>query len=157
MSKPIKTYETDGHKVSTRSDLDLDLTAVLTLLPGLTYHGFGLCFPLRDPCKRRREVLLARGALQSPEALCQFEATKCWLVQHRPSGDSYRLKHVAEEAIGYISNGVHRRGEGRRLRRRAVPARVSKCTAVVAPQIGSCNVTDAAASGNGSTLATYLT
>lgn len=98
MSRMIKTADGDGDKIPLVRDLDM--LTVMTELPELTYHGFGIYKPSRCTFEQ------ARAELLSAESLRQFEAAKCWLEKYQPSGYSYTLKHMAEHYIGYIANGV---------------------------------------------------
>lgn len=89
------------------------MRGVLAQQPDLQNLGFGVIDRRRKTADQiRTEIDIGRVAMLRPEALAQFEAARVWLRQfpkiQQPNhkGTSYGLKHVAEQTIGYCTNGV---------------------------------------------------
>lgn len=80
-----------------------DIQAVIDKLPTLGAFGLGLYLAGRDMDRDREELL---RSTERCTRVCE------WLADLKPtkyvSGiyGSYGLKHIAEEEIGYITNGV---------------------------------------------------
>jgi hypothetical protein len=98
MSRKSKARRTAARKAS--SERDLAISAVMAALPELTSQGFGVDKTWGVTFEQ------ARAELMSPIYLHRFEQAKLWFRASRGSGNSYVLKHEAEESIGYIPNGV---------------------------------------------------
>lgn len=86
-----------------------ELTKIMEEHPLLHDGGYGCargtCDDLNSPSPRSRQALL--------DSVEEFAAAKLWCVANlRPSKTlnrnhtSYGMKHIAEEEIGYITNGV---------------------------------------------------
>jgi hypothetical protein len=66
----------------------------------------------KTPRERVAELRRQREAICTPEALRQFMAARLWLRGFAKTkaqdkyGSSYGLKHVAQSAIGYTTNGA---------------------------------------------------
>lgn len=95
------------------AETEAAMLSVMAETPDLTDHGFGVPLELREkPEDRLRRFQRERAHLLLPNALNEFERARTWLSrqprQKRVSRrwSSYGLKHVAEEAVGYASNGV---------------------------------------------------
>jgi hypothetical protein len=83
--------------------------------PTLNDFGFGNCFMSMikgEPPSKQAEIL-ADSRRQLLKSLNRIEATRRWIDAHlvsrktiNPHHSSYGLKHLAEEDIGYITNGV---------------------------------------------------
>ena len=92
-----------------------DMHAVMNAHPQLTDHGFGIFDGYRRKPIEERKAIFARdrACLTEERALGQFDAARAWLRQwsklkriNPRVGSSYHLKHVAQDAIGYSTNGV---------------------------------------------------
>src|SRR4051794_2414457 len=91
-----------------------DMDRILEQEPQLNNFGFGVYFGTRRSQAERQALFRERRAsIRDPDSLAAFIATRIWLRQfdkiktlNKRSGTSYGLKHVAEEDIGYITNGV---------------------------------------------------
>jgi hypothetical protein len=89
-----------------------DMNRILSQHLQLTDHGFGtFIYPAA------KEVLAAnfkrdRETIRDARSIAAFIATRYWLADFpkiktlNQKGTSYGLKHIAEEEIGYITNGV---------------------------------------------------
>jgi hypothetical protein len=86
---------------------------ILGAEPQLGDFGFGVFDPQSKSSEERAEDLRKnREWIREPDSLAQFLASRAWLRQFAKlenlnrRGTSYGLKHVAEEDIGYVTNGV---------------------------------------------------
>lgn len=88
-----------------------DVQRIMDEVPGLNDFGIGV-FNQRRKKPEEREKELAEGKAQLLDSVdacnkvCEWLASidKIATINHRHS--SYGLKHVAEEDIGYVTNGV---------------------------------------------------
>jgi hypothetical protein len=89
------------------------MDSVLDQQPDLGDFGFGV-HDLRRKSNTQyvEELQQERNDIRKPFALASFVKTREWLSRHgklkkvNKSGSSYGLKHVVENDIGYITNGV---------------------------------------------------
>jgi hypothetical protein len=89
------------------------MLAVLNEHPLLQDFGFGAFNPSKKTAAQiDAEILEGRQEMEAERSLAQFEAARQWLRRFpkratlNTSGTSYGLKHAAEYAIGYTTNGV---------------------------------------------------
>jgi hypothetical protein len=94
-------------------DREQALKAVLAEHPELQPFGFGAFNSRRKTAEQiRAEIEEGRASILLPHSLDEFEAARGWLRQFPKTarmarkGTSYGLKHVAEDTIGYCTNGV---------------------------------------------------
>jgi hypothetical protein len=88
------------------------IASVLTKVPELTDFGIGLYERGRGLSKEEYKLEFSRQQKELLDSTDAFERTCVWLskiekiktINKRRS--SYSLKHIAEEEIGYITNGV---------------------------------------------------
>ena len=92
-----------------------EMNRILDQHPQLTDHGFGTyndTFPGAPRETRDAEFKRDRETIQDDRSIAAFIATKHWLADFpkiktlNQKGTSYGLKHIAEEEIGYVTNGV---------------------------------------------------
>ena len=84
------------------------------LFPDLTDFGFGIFDAYRlTPAARQERFRKSRADMFAPRSLEDFTRAKHWLMAqpktknpNSGAGSSYWLKHVAEEDIGYTTNGI---------------------------------------------------
>jgi hypothetical protein len=91
-----------------------DMARIMAEHPDLNILGFGV-HSLRRMSAARQAAELAerRRELLEPAALAQFEKARAWLARQgrtcnisSSAGSSYGIRHVAENTIGYVANGV---------------------------------------------------
>ncbi len=88
------------------------IASVLTKVPELTDFGIGLYEQGRGLSKEEYKLEFSRQQEKLLDSTDAFERTCVWLskiekiktINKRRA--SYSLKHIAEEEIGYITNGV---------------------------------------------------
>jgi len=89
-----------------------DMAAVLDREPQLGDSGFRMYDRSKTPEQRAAELRLDRDQMRGPGSLAAFMAARRWLSPFAKTkalyqrGTSYGLKHVAENEIGYTTNGV---------------------------------------------------
>ena len=92
----------------TRNDIALIIDQVPTLNAhgiGLFNHGRGLSAAERDAqLARGREELL--GSEESCNKVCDWLVAKAKTKTVNHSYSSYGLKHLAEDEVGYVTNGA---------------------------------------------------
>jgi hypothetical protein len=126
MLQPSACRAWDDRHVSSRSLRQLEgrarmteptettaIEAVMVDHPELSDFGFGAFGPLnKSPEERDAFIAASRARMREPRSLVPFALARDWLAQFRKikginrHGTSYGLKHVAEHAIGYVTNGV---------------------------------------------------
>ena len=88
------------------------MLAVLNALPDLTDFGFGVYEPRRMTVKQIADRMIDdRAKMLDERSLNQFQKCREWLRPRRrktinSAGTSYGLKHIAQNDIGYSTNGV---------------------------------------------------
>jgi len=90
------------------------IQAAVDRFPDLTDFGFGIFDPYRlTPAQRQEQFRQSRADLFARGSLEDFVRAKRWLSAqpktkniNSSAGSSYWLKHVAEEDIGYTTNGI---------------------------------------------------
>jgi hypothetical protein len=88
--------------------------AAIDLFPDLTDFGFGVFDAYRlTPTQRQEQFRKSRADMFARRSLEDFVRAKRWLSAQTKTkninsgaGSSYYLKHVAEEDIGYTTNGI---------------------------------------------------
>jgi hypothetical protein len=108
----MKPRTADDYSPAELAAAAVDMDLVLEREPQLGDFGFGVYAPRRKtPEERAAELRRDREDIREPRSLAQFMAARGWLRQFskikafNPRGSSYGLKHVAEDAIGYVTNG----------------------------------------------------
>jgi hypothetical protein len=91
----------------------IDMDLVLEREPQLGDFGFGVYAPWSKTREERvAELRRNRESIREPRSLAGFIAARGWLRRFRKikapnrRGTSYGLKHVAEDDVGYTTNGV---------------------------------------------------
>jgi len=109
--RPEPADETDlpPHEVATAA---VDMKRILEQEPKLSDFGFGLSDFDKTQEERVARFREDRESICEPRSLAQFIIARGWLHQFaklkslNKRGSSYGLKHVAEQDIGYVTNGV---------------------------------------------------
>jgi hypothetical protein len=90
----------------------IDMDRVLEREPQLGDFGFGVWDSRRKTrAERTAELRRDRESMLEPRSLAEFTAAREWLRRFKKiktlnrGGTSYGLKHVAEDEIGYSTNG----------------------------------------------------
>jgi hypothetical protein len=97
--------------VSVERDL---IEGAIAQFPDLTDFGFGVFNPGHlSPEERQRQFAADRADMFTERSFEQFARARAWLEAqprtmhvNRAAGSSYGLKHVAEDEIGYVTNGI---------------------------------------------------
>ena len=89
------------------------LQEVLDAWPDLNSFGFGVFDPVsKAPAQIAAKVAEGHEEPLAPEGVAMFAAARGWLRQFpkrqaiNKSGTSHGLKHVAEDAVGYVYKGA---------------------------------------------------
>jgi hypothetical protein len=112
MSRPREALP-EGFTVAELAAAAVEMDRVLVAEPELTDFGYGVFAQERKTAEARQtEFAQHRETIRRPISLAQFIAARRWLSQWgklkslNQRGSSYGLKHVAEDEIGYVTNGV---------------------------------------------------
>jgi hypothetical protein len=90
----------------------IDMDLVLEREPLLSDNGFKQLRGHQSLAEHEAKFLKWREDMREPRSLAQFMAARGWLRRFgklksvNKSGTSYGLKHMAEDDIGYVTNGV---------------------------------------------------
>ena len=90
------------------------IQAAVERFPDLTDFGLGIFDPYRlTPAQRQEQFRKSRADMFARRSLEDFARAKRWLSAQQKTknvnssaGSSYWLKHIAEEDIGYTTNGI---------------------------------------------------
>ena len=109
----VRPRTADDYSPAELAAAAIDMERVLEREPQLGDFGFGVYAPRsKAPEERAAELYRDRESIREPRSLAQFLAARGWLRQFSKikslnrCGTSYGLKHVAEDDIGYVTNGV---------------------------------------------------